>query len=415
MMPGMQDSPGSLTQAELEREADVPTEYVHELVEAGILRPAAPGAFAVADISRVRLARALLDGGVSTDDLRWAIESMGLPIDQVADTFTPPSRSDHTFGELMAALGARGENLPSVYAAFGLAVPPIDAPVPADEERLVTRFLDVWATVDEAPDVAVRAAHIIGDGMRRITAGTLDLFDEHGGSPPDRLRRGMSREASMEPSFALPVVQKELLAWLDTRHTEHEVFERIVDHTERVVSREGRAAPRSHEQPAIAFVDLAGYTELTATRGDERAAEFATTLGVLASRIVSAHDGRVVKQLGDGVLVRFGSGETAIAGVRELVGAIPEAGLPEAHAGLATGPFVVRDGDVYGHTVNLASRIAGRALAGDVLLPLDDASALLPAGDWTDAGEATLKGVPQPVRLARVRSGNGSEGRASRG
>src|SRR4051794_16289000 len=184
MMPGMQDSPGSLTQAELEREADVPTEYVHELVEAGILRPAAPGAFAVADISRVRLARALLDGGVSTDDLRWAIEAMGLPIDQVADTFTPPSRSDHTFGELIAALGTRGENLPSVYAAFGLAVPPIDAPVPADEERLVTRFLDVWATVDEAPDVAVRAAHIIGDGMRRITAGTLELFDEHGGSPP---------------------------------------------------------------------------------------------------------------------------------------------------------------------------------------------------------------------------------------
>src|SRR3954447_14882340 len=148
---GMTERWRSLTRAELEREADVPTEHVHELVEAGILRPAAPGAFAVADISRVRLARALLDGRGSADDLRWAIEAMGLPIGEVADTFTPPSRSDHTFGELMAELGAGGETPPAVYPASGPAAPPIAGPLPADEERLVTRFLDVWATVDEAP------------------------------------------------------------------------------------------------------------------------------------------------------------------------------------------------------------------------------------------------------------------------
>src|SRR3954471_98548 len=115
-MSAMTERPRTLTQAELEREGDVPTAYVDELVEAGILRPAAPGAFAVADISRVRLARALLEGGVSTGALRGAIEARALPIDQVADTSTPPSRSDHTFGELIAALGPRGANLPSVYA-----------------------------------------------------------------------------------------------------------------------------------------------------------------------------------------------------------------------------------------------------------------------------------------------------------
>jgi len=400
----MADSARVLTQLDLAREADVPPPYVDELVAARILRPDGSG-FGAADISRVRLARALLDDGITTDDLRWAIETMGLPIDQVADTFTLPSRSDHTFGELMAALGPRGEQLPAVYAAFGLAVPPLDAAVPADEEALVTRFLDVWSMVDDSPDVAVRAAHIIGDGMRRITAATLDLFDERGGSPPDRLRRGMNREESMRPSFVLPPVQKDVLAWLDTRHTEHEVFERIVNHMEGMVTSGGRAAPRSVDPPAIAFVDLAGYTELTATRGDERAAEFATTLSALASRVVAAHGGRVVKELGDGVLVRFGSAREAVAGVLELVGAIPDAGLPGAHAGIAAGRFVVRDGDVYGHTVNLASRIAARAVEGEVLLPLSDAVALLPSDAWTDAGEATLKGLADPVAVARLRTG----------
>ena len=52
-----------------------------------------------------------------------------------------------------------------------------------DEEQLLLRFFEVWTMVDEPPEVALRAADIAGDGIRRITAGTLDLFDEYGGVP----------------------------------------------------------------------------------------------------------------------------------------------------------------------------------------------------------------------------------------
>jgi adenylate cyclase len=392
-----------LTKAELAREADVDPAEVDELVAAAILRPDPDDNFAALDVPRVRLAHALREGGITPDDLRWAIQSRQLPIDRVAEMSAPPSRSDHTFGELMASLGDRGDQLPAVYAAFGLAVPPIEAAIPVDEEQLLRRFFEVWAMVDDSPEVAARAAHIVGDGMRRITAGTLDLFDEHGGDPPNRLRRGLSPEEAMQPSFALPPLQRDLLHWLDARHTEHEVFERIVGFMERAVQTAGRAQPRSIDPPAIAFVDLAGYTELTVASGDERAAEFATALHVVASRVVVNHGGRVVKQLGDGVLLRFRSGGGAIAGVRELAAAIADAGLPSAHAGIAVGRFVVRDGDVYGNVVNLASRIAAHAQAGEVLLPIDDAKLLLDPADWLDAGEATLKGLPHPIALACVR------------
>ena len=398
----MTPEPRFLTMGELVREADVNAGEVDDLVVAGILRPDAEGRFAALDVPRVRLAHALREGGITADDLRWAIQTRQLPIDRVAEMSAPPERSDHTFGELVAALGDHGLRLPAVYAAFGLAVPPLEAAIPVDEELLLRRFFEVWTMVDDAPEVSLRAAHIVGDGVRRITAGTLDLFDDHGGSPPDRLRRGLSPEESMQPSFALPPLQRDLLHWLLERHTEHEVFERIVAFMEGAVQTAGRAQPRSVDPPAIAFVDLAGYTELTVASGDERAAEFATQLHVVASQVVSEHGGRVVKQLGDGVLIRFRSGGGAIAGVRELVAAIGDAGLPAAHAGIAVGRFVVRDGDVYGSVVNLASRIAAHALAGEVFLPLADARALLPPADWDDAGEVALKGIPEPIGLARV-------------
>jgi adenylate cyclase len=310
----MADEPRILSDTELAHEADVALAEIVELVAAGILRPDADGHFNALDVSRVRLARALREGGITPDDLRWAIQTKLLPIDRVAEMDAPPSRSNHTFGELIDALGERGSQLPSVYAAFGLAIPPLEAPVPEDEERLLGHFFDVWATVDPAPEVALRAAHIAGDGMRRIAAGTLDLFDDHGGDPPARLQRGMTQREAMLPSFLLPTLQRDLLIWLLSRHTEHEVFERIVGFMERAVADAGRAQARAVDPPALAFVDLAGYTELTATSGDERAAEFATTLHVVASRVAANHGGRVVKQLGDGVLLRFRSGGDAIAG-----------------------------------------------------------------------------------------------------
>jgi adenylate cyclase len=50
-----------------------------------------------------------------------------------------------------------------------------------------------------------------------------------------------------------------------------------------------------------------------------------------------------------------------------MVESAPDAGLPPMHIGIHTGPVIFQDGDVYGRTVNLASRIASHATAGQVL------------------------------------------------
>ncbi|MFL5674932.1 MAG: MerR family transcriptional regulator [Chloroflexota bacterium] len=398
----MTTPPRPLAAAELAHEAGVPIDEVEELAAAALLRADRDGHYSATDVYRLRLVRSLRDGGITVDDIGWASQTNQLPLDRVAEMFAPPSRSDHTFEELEKAVGERGGDLGAIYAAFGLAVPPPGSPIPADEEEIVHRFLDVWAMVDDTPEVALRAAHIAGDGVRRMAGATLDLFDAHGGTPPDRLRRGMSQDDAMRPSIVLSVLQTDLLAWLENRHTEHEVFERIVDYMERAVAQAGRAEPRLADPPAIAFVDLAGYTELTASDGDERAADFATDLHVIASRVVSSHGGRVVKQLGDGVLLRFGSAIGAIEGVRELMAAIALEDLPPAHAAVAVGRFVVREGDVYGNTVNVAARLAAHAGPGELLIRAEDARAWVEPSGWTDAGEASFKGIADPISVARL-------------
>jgi adenylate cyclase len=395
-----------LSAAQLAAEAGVEPAYVRRLVEAGALHPDAAGRHALEDVLQIRLVQALAEGGVDLDDVIWAIRDQRLPVDRVAESWGLAESSGRTFEEFVASLGERGGLLPAVYAAFGLAVPTPNTIMRRDEEAVLVSFLEVWAMVDDRSEVYVRAARIVGEGVRQIETGVLDLFDELGGPPPSRLQRGLSPEEALRPSRLLMPLVEQMLVWLHGRHTEHETFERVVAGVERAVLRAGRKEQRPAQPPAIAFVDLTGYTGLAAAAGDEPAARAATTLQSLALEAARAHQGRVVKLLGDGVVLRYPSTSAAVASVAKLMAQIEEAGLPAAHAGIAAGPIVSRDGDVYGNTVNLAARIAGHASAGELLVLAEMADGVTAAGlEPEDAGDVSLKGLENPVSLARVRRG----------
>ena len=218
-----------------------------------------------------------------------------------------------------------------------------------------------------------------------------------------RARRGLSPDEASRPSRELSAVMADLLPWLLARHLEDEVFSRVVDFIESRAADAGRIVQHEAVMPAIAFVDLAGYTQFTQRAGDQEAAVLATRLQELSTTAARAHRGRVVKLLGDGVMLRFGVPVDAVRAVIGLMAAIEAAGLPSAHAGIASGPVVVRDADVYGHTVNLAARIAGHAPPAQLLVTSNLAAALEAAGiAVTDAGRARLKGVSDEVALLQV-------------
>jgi adenylate cyclase len=64
----------------------------------------------------------------------------------------------------------------------------------------------------------------------------------------------------------------------------------------------------------------------------------------------------------------FSDPKAAVLAALEMVERAPAEGLPPTHIGIQVGPVIFQDGDVYGMTVNVASRIAARAGPGEVLM-----------------------------------------------
>jgi adenylate cyclase len=165
------------------------------------------------------------------------------------------------------------------------------------------------------------------------------------------------------------------------------------------------------------FTDLVGFTALTAERGDDHAADVALEFCLRAREIAAAHGGEVVKTLGDGVMLRFDDAGAAVRLGLELVEGLAAApGFPAVRVGMHTGPAVQRDGDWYGATVNVASRLCSAAGGGEVLVSEATAGAIATLRD-VRLGEPRLhwlKNVVEPVAarpaepapslLARLRS-----------
>lgn len=118
---------------------------------------------------------------------------------------------------------------------------------------------------------------------------------------------------------------------------------------------------------AVAFTDVVGSTELYERVGDARAFALVQEHWRSAARIAAAHHGTVIKTLGDGLLLTYPTVGEAIAATLEMMAHIDELGAREGlplaiRAGVHEGPcYLVRGherADLFGRTVNLASRLA---------------------------------------------------------
>jgi adenylate cyclase len=198
-----------------------------------------------------------------------------------------------------------------------------------------------------------------------------------------------------------PFMDRAMLA-IYHAHQEHTWTEVLVEVVEGALDRAG-LREKIRITPAICFVDLSGFTALTERRGDAAAADTASRMAPLVRRTVERHGGKVVKWLGDGVMLYFGRAEDAVGAALEIVDAVTHAGLPPAHAGIAMGPVVSQGGDYFGRTVNIAARILARARSGQVLVT-DDVAAAIEGQRFacSSIGSAELKGVAQPVALHSV-------------
>ena len=147
---------------------------------------------------------------------------------------------------------------------------------------------------------------------------------------------------------------------------------------------------------AVVFTDLEGFTAFTSANGDEAASRLLTEHLQAAGPVVRSRGGRLVKRLGDGLLLTFPAPEAAVMACIELVEA---SGPLRLRAGVHVGDVVVRRDDVVGHVVNVAARVAESARGGQVLVSADvrDAAGDLGGVRFGRARRRRFHGVDQAV------------------
>jgi adenylate cyclase len=114
----------------------------------------------------------------------------------------------------------------------------------------------------------------------------------------------------------------------------------------------------------------------------------------LVKRTSTRHGGRPVKWLGDGVMLHYKDPARGVVAALEMVAGGVEIGLPPLHVGLHAGPVIFQEGDYYGQTVNVASRIADYARPGEVADASSEANV-----NFREIGPVELKGVAGAIRL----------------
>ncbi len=173
----------------------------------------------------------------------------------------------------------------------------------------------------------------------------------------------------------------------------------------------------------ILFTDIVGHTEMMQRLGDARGRDVLREHERITRDLLKTHGGAEVKTMGDGFMASFGSVtsaiECAIALQRAFDGALTRPFGPPSPSkgegrgddervairiGLNAGEPIEEDGDLFGATVILASRIAAKAAGGEILVP-DTVRGLLSGKNFlfADRGEFVPKGFDEPMRLYEVR------------
>lgn len=197
-----------------------------------------------------------------------------------------------------------------------------------------------------APEVLLQLTRVTGQALARIAEAQVTSASDDGATPGDPAAV-QAMAAAVEP----------LLGYVWRRH--------LVAAALRAATAE---VTPSGVQQVIGFADLVGFTAFSQLRGPAELAAAVDRFEALAYEHIPEHGGRVVKMIGDEVM--FTVDDPAAAAVIALAlvdayGRDPE--LPTVRVGLALGPVVNWQGDLYGPTVNLASRLVNIARAGSVL------------------------------------------------
>jgi adenylate cyclase len=378
---------------------------IRRLTDLGILASEADGRYTDADVRRVQVVQALERSGLEVDGLANLVREgqFSLRFLDEAGSNVFSALSDVTFSELSRRTAIPIDVLMALRdATGGKAATPEDRV--REDELDVVPLVAYQVELGFRREAIERALRAYGDSLRRVAEAEAEWWRSEVQAPV-LARGGHADEIGRRAAEISPRLSRAADRAVIAIHHAQQMnvwSTNLVDGIEAALEQAGLHT-REEQQPAMCFLDLSGFTEITEARGDAAAAELVERSNRIVQRIPVEHGGRPVKWLGDGVMFHFPDPGAGAPAAVEMVGTLAGAGLPPAHVGLHAGPVVRQEGDYYGRTVNLAARIGEYARPGEVLVSRQVRDASDPSlVTFEQLGSVELKGITGLVELYSV-------------
>src|SRR5262245_8415954 len=169
---------------------------------------------------------------------------------------------------------------------------------------------------------------------------------------------------------------------------------------------------------AILAGDVAGYSRLMGADEEGTLSRLNAHRREFLEPKIAEYRGRIVKRIGDGVLIEFASAVDAVRcaveiqkGMIERNASVPQEKRIEIRYGVHIGDIIIEEGDIFGDGVNIAARLEGITQPGGICIS-DDAYRQVRGKldvDFLDAGEQELKNITRPVRVYQMPGGGATE------
>ena len=350
---------GELTLKQVASRAGVTPATVRRWVREGLV-PQYEGMWTPASASHVRIVARLRERGHTVQRIREASQSGKLAFGYI-DELLPSSEARYTLAQAAREIDLDPAVIERLIGAMGLNA--ISSEEISEEDLQVLRYgAEVLAAGLPLPAL-LQIARVYGQAMAQVADAEVRLFhlylheplmrDGVPGIEVAQAMEGMTRE--MLP-FAVPFIN-----YLHGRLLGYFVEQDVIGHIESDLDDE-ETAEEGRMRVAIAFADLAGYTKLTEEQGEAQAVGAVERFVETVEQTLPI-DARVIKTLGDEVMV-VGADAGALTGwAVGLTGELPD-GSPPPRIGIHSGAALYRDGDYYGREVNRAARVVARAAGG---------------------------------------------------
>jgi adenylate cyclase len=345
--------------------------------------------------ARERLLSELHEQGVTLAELRTAVTDGRLALVPVERTLAGTGRR-FTADEVADLTGLDRDFLERQWRALGMAL--------ADDEEAVYSERDVEAA---RRILALREAGVPDDGILEISRLLGMSMSQLAAANRSVVAGAFMEEGDDEYEIAMRLARAaEAFMPIAAESLEHTLTLHLREQIRHDAFAGGAERPNADaaQQVTVCFADMVGFTQLGESLGPDELGEVTGRLNELATEVI-APPVRLVKLIGDAVMFAGPEAKAVIDAALELVERAAREGgeFPILRAGVATGEALARGGDWYGRTVNLASRLTGRARPGSVLATEEVHDSLAGDYDWSYAGEKRLKGFESEVRAYRCR------------